>query len=64
MTINQAKGLRMGQRVCNIRTNQWGTVVGLYHKIGSGPCIHIQWDNMGYHMHHASAMNSIHVMAN
>lgn len=64
MTITQAKSLRLGQRVTNIKTGQQGTVIGMYHKINVGPCIHIQWDRMGTHMHHVTAMNSIHIIAN
>lgn len=59
MTINQAKGLRLGQRVTHILTNDKGTVVMC------GAVIRIHWDNEPVSIAYPCfRMNSIHIMAN
>lgn len=59
MTINQAKGLRFGQKVTHLKANIKGTVVGTYQNY-----VLIQWEDRGYVPHKYTEMHSIHVMAN
>lgn len=60
MTINQAKGLKVGQRVTHWRLQSKGTVYGHW----SNCCI-IGWDgSIDLFYYPYPRMNSIHVMAN
>lgn len=68
MTRNQAKGLKVGQRVTHIYYNKIiGTTINMgdgYVKQIIGPFVFIEWMGMGLSRYHITRMNSIHVMAN
>jgi len=59
MTITQAKGLRLGQRVTGIISKRTGVVVGVFQSH-----VIIEWDYYGKQPIAFTGMHSIHIMAN